>query len=697
MKTRNRCRALFALFPALCLPLHSQAPKFDTILYGAAFYEEYMPSDRLEQDVRLMEQAGVSVVRLGESTWSSWEPREGEFEFAWMERILDRLHRSRIKVILGTPTYSIPPWLYRRHPEILVTPLGQVRGAWQFYGPRQNMDITSPVYLYYCERIIRQIVLHFRNHPAVIGYQLDNETGSYGTAGGNVQVGFVQYLKKKFKTVDEVNKAWGLVYWGQLLSGWDDVPPRDGILNPGWKLEWERYQQTLVTDFLAWQADIVSALKRPDQFTTQDFHGGVRTAVDGVEIMKHLDIAAANPYHGTQDEADGWWIACFGDYTRSLKRSPYIVTETNAQTTGWDSKAQYPPYDGQLRLHAYSNVASGADMVEYWHWHSLHYGQETYWKGLLGHDLEPNRVFNEARQIARELRNIGPKLVDLKPENKVAILHSSDSYYGIQFMPVDERVNYLTVEDQMHRALYQLNEGVDFIFPSTADLSGYALICVPPLYIADDALLQRLSDYVRNGGHLLVSFKSGFCDAFSTVRPSRMPGILRSAAGFSYQEFSNLKNPLPLKGDPFQAGDRNRVSVWAEMIIPENAKPLAYYDHPFFGRYPAMTRNQFGKGTFTYEGTFLSDGLQEKVMLDMLKLARLAGEDQNLPGPVRMRGGRGRSGKTIRYYLNYSGAAQTFSYGHAAGVDLLTSRAVPQGAPLVLEPWGLAIVEENER
>ena len=342
----------------------AQAPKFDTILYGAAYYHEYMPYDRLEEDVRLMQDMGISVVRVGESTWTSWEPREGEFEFAWMERILDRMHKAGIHAILGTPTYSIPPWMYRKHPEVMVTPLGQVRGAWQFYGPRQNMDITHPTYLFYCERIIRKIVEHFKDHPAVIGYQIDNETGAYGTAGPNVQVGFVQALKRKFGTVDALNKAWGLVYWGQLLAGWEEVPPRDGILNPGWKLEWERYQQSLILDFLAWQARLVNGMKRSDQFVTQDFHGSVRTALDGAAISKILDVAAINPYHGTQEDADGWWIALSGDFTRSLKRAPFLVTETNAQTTGWDSKWQMPPYDGQLRLHAYSNVAAGANMVE---------------------------------------------------------------------------------------------------------------------------------------------------------------------------------------------------------------------------------------------------------------------------------------------------------------------------------------------
>ena len=177
----------------------------------------------------------------------------------------------------------------------------------------------------------------------------------------------------------------------------------------------------------------------PTQWVTQDFHGATRTAVDSQEISKFLDVAAINPYHDTQERLDGWWIAFMGDFTRSMKRAPYFVTETNAQTIGWDAKGQYPPFDGQLRLQAWAHVASGAHMVEYWHWHSLHYGQETYWKGLLGHDLEPNRVYEEATRIGAELKRLGPQLAGMMPKNRVAILHSVDSHWGLQFMPIGGR------------------------------------------------------------------------------------------------------------------------------------------------------------------------------------------------------------------------------------------------------------------
>ena len=681
----------------------AETPKIDTILYGAAYYHEYMPYERLDKDVELMKRAGITVVRVGESTWTSWEPREGEFQFAWMDRVVDAMHVAGIRVVMGTPTYSIPPWLYAKHPEVMVIPLGQVRQAWQFYGPRQNMDITHPVFRQYGERIIRKIAERYAQHPAVIGWQIDNETGAYGTAGPNVQAGFKEWLKRKFGTVEALNRAWGLVYWGQLLGSWDELPPRDGILNPGWKLEWERYQRSLITDFLGWQARILREYVPARQWITQDFHGATRIAVDSQDISKFLDVAAINPYHATQDDLDGWWIGFMGDFTRSMKRAPYLVTETNAQTIGWDAKGQFPPYDGQLRLQAWAHVASGAQMVEYWHWHSLHYGQETYWKGLLGHDLEPNRVYEEAVRIGAELKRLGPGLAGLMPRNRVAVLHSADSYWGLQFMPIgdafarDERgrdkANYTSVEDQLHKALYDLNVGADFVFAEQPDFGGYDVLVVPPLYVASDALLQRIADFAKGGGHVLLTLKSGFTNEWDTVRWTRAPGPLREAAGVSYQEFSSLKEPLPLKGDPFGAGPGNRASVWAEMLLPETAKPLAFYDHPFFGRYPALTRNSFGKGTVTYEGTVLTDALQEKVVAEVLKQAGIAPEP-GLPAKVRLRQATSRDGRTLRFYLNFSGEPQSLKYAHGAGTELLTQRAVPAGESLTLGPWDLALIKE---
>jgi beta-galactosidase len=672
--------------------VQADAPKFQTVLYGASYYPEYMPYERLEKDVGLMEKAGITFARVGESTWGVLEPRDGEFDFAWLERVIDRLHRAGIKVILGTPTYSIPAWLFKKHPEIQVKQINQPRYT---YGLRQMTDLTHPTYRFYAERIIRRLVGHFKDHPAIIGYQLDNETHSSGTADSQVQELFRERVKRKFQTPEELNKAWGLNYWGQNIADFDELPPRDGILNPGYKLEWERFQQGIIADFLAWQAGIVRELKRPDQFVSHDFVGGFPSDVDQYETAKALDIPAVNIYMELQDEMDGEFIAFCGDINRSLKPGNYLVTETTAQTTGWDSKYQLPPYPGQLRLAVYANIGSGANLIAYWHWHSLHYGQETYWKGVLSHDLEPGRVYGEVTRIAQELKKLGPELANLNKKNRVAVLYSLDSWRALDFMPFDDKVDYMTVLNQLYKTLNSLNVEVDFVFPQSRNLSDYALILVPPLYVADDDLLKRLAAYVRDGGHVLLCFKSGFCNENSTVRGTMAPGPLREAAGFYYQEFSNLRSPLKLKGDPYGAGEENQVSIWAEYLIPEKAKALAYYEHPVFGQYPAITRNTFGQGTLTYEGTYLSDRLQEKVVLDTLKIAGVPLPDAALPAPVRAKHGTLQDGKAAHFYLNFSAAPQEFTYAYADGTELLSGTPAVKSQKLTLPAWGVAIIREK--
>jgi beta-galactosidase len=683
------------------------------VLYGAAYYNEYMPASlqpgRLDKDIALMKQADITVVRMGESTWSLWEPEDGRFEYAWMDRVVDAMGKAGIKVILGTPTYSMPTWMAKAHPDFYARPLG---GAEVRYGMRQNIDFDNPNFRFYAQRVITNLVKHYKDNPAVIGWQIDNETGSNGASNPDVFDGFVAHLKQKFGTTDALNQAWFLNYWGEDVGDWADMPTRDNATSTAYKLEWSRWQQMRVTNYLAFQAALIRQYRRPDQFVTQDYGSMMKLDVNEYAVAKSLDVVANNPYHGTQDHLDGAWQALQGDFSRSLKRQNFLVTETNAQTLGWDSAGQFPPYDGQLRLDVYTDLSSGANMVEYWHWHSIHSGQETYWKGVLSHDLEPNRAYAEVSRTAHELATVGPQIVDLKITNQVAILYSVDSSNAISFMPFERQQqlswepgkaagSYNGVLSQLHKSLYQANIGTDFVFPEQIqsgkiNLAQYKLLIVPELYVADDALLKDIARYVHNGGHVLMTFKSGFTNENSAVRWELAPGPLREAAGFIYQEFSNLEHPLALKGDPFHVGpEEDKVSDWAEFLQLTTAKPLAVYDNPFFGRWPAITRNQFGAGTLTYEGTLLSDPLQEAVVLDTLHNAGLNTPDAALPASLRAKHGVNREGHLIHYFLNYSGDPVTFTYSYAKARDLLHGKLLPTQSQITVGAWDLALLEEQ--
>jgi beta-galactosidase len=354
-----------------------------------------------------------------------------------------------------------------------------------------------------------------------------------------------------------------------------------------------------------------------------------------------------------------------------------------------------PPYDGQGRLFVYSHLASGANMVEYWHWHSIHYGQETYWKGVIGHDLLPNRFYAEVSKTAHELEKIGKSIVNLKINNKAAILYSRDSEFALGHMPFKDGNAYQEVMRQMHKSCLRQNIGVDFVLAENADFSGYSLLLVPPLYIADDVLLGKISDFVKKGGHVVMSVKSGFCDENAVVRHDMAPGPLRKATGFRYQEFSITTKDVALKNDPFGVGaDNNKARSWIEYIVPETAKPVAYYDHHEFGKYPAVTENIFGKGTLIYEGCLLTDDIQSKIIARRASVAGISQSANNPAYPVVIREGTNDYGKNIRYFMNYSGKEISFTYNFGGGKELLSGVQVTKNQKLTLKPWDLLIIEE---
>jgi len=671
--------------------------KMDELLYGVAYYYEYMPYERLEEDARMMKECGINVVRICESTWAYMEPQEGIFNLDYVGRVLDVMHQNGIKVIVGTPTYAIPSWLAKKYPDVLAT----TKSGKNQYGPRQNMDITNPNYLFYAERMIRKLVEYVHNHPAVIGYQVDNETKHYGTEGENVQIRFVKYLKEQFKSPEEMNQAFGLNYWSNSVFAWEDMSSTIGTINGSLGCEFSKFQRKLVTDFLAWQTRIVNEYKRPDQFVTQNFDLGWRSGsfgiqpdVDHFEACVPLDIAGIDIYHETQDKLDGVTIALAGDLARSMKQDNYLVIETQAQSI-INSSTQQLPYPGQLRLQAFSHIASGANMVAYWPWHSIHNSMETYWKGILSHDLEPNPTYFEAKQIAGEFRQIGSHLINLKKENKVAIYFSNESLTAIDnWFPFNDHIKYNDVLRQIYETLYKLNVECDFIDHTCSNLGKYKLIIVPLLYSSSDKELSRLNEFVKEGGNIIYTFKSGFTDEHVKVRHQRMPAVIREACGFSYQQFTNIWQ-VKLKDNPFHVDDdENYVSTWAELLVPEGATVLAKYDHPYWGGYAVVTTNRYGKGNVTYIGSLPSKPVLKEIFIKDMNRAGLD-VTQDIQFPVIIRNGINSKGKKIHYFLNYSGEPQIFNYPYNEGTDLIANRQILYKEKLKIARWDLLIIEEK--
>lgn len=668
--------------------------KTDHLLFGAAYYLEYLPYDRVEQDMAMMERAGMNVIRIAESTWSTLEPSDGVFDFTHIDRMLTAAAKHHISVIIGTPTYAIPTWLARKYPDILaITANGP-----ELYGHRQNMDITHPGYRKHAERMIRALMEHIQDIPHIIGFQLDNETKSYGTAGPRVQQMFVDALRQKYPDINTFNHEFGLDYWSNRVNDWTDFPDVRGTINQSLAAEFQKFQRSLVTDFLTWQADIVREYARDDQFITQNFdfawtdHSyGYQPEVDQYDAAKCMTVAGADIYHPSQDALTGAEITVCGNIARSLKDENYLILETQAQgLTPW------LPYPGQLRLQAYSHIANGANSVMYWHWHSIHNAIESYWKGVLSHDFSENETYREACRIGAELNRIGSHLINLRKVNRIAILLDNRSLTGLSQFPLEKTGahSYNTIMRWLSDALYRMNLEFDMISSDRRDFSDYDFLVVPALYAASEELLAALDCYVENGGHLITTFRSGFADEQLKIYPDMQPHLLHKCLGIHYDQFTYPKDVRIVPADGSNLRTESTAHDWMELVVCDTAVPLVRYDHPAWKCYAAAAENSYGKGSTLYLGAFFGDEMLEELLAHYLRDNGCKGLGAHTPHfPVIIKHGQNDFGKELYYYFNYSGKEQTVLHITSDGTELLTGNTIMSGQTLTLPAWDCRIIE----
>ncbi len=477
-----------------------------------------------------------------------------------------------------------------------------------------------------------------------------------------------------------------------------------------------------MTEFLSWQTDLVREYKRDDQFITHnlDFDWGpgwsygLQPAVDHFEVARTIDIAGTDIYHPTEDKLTGREIALGGDMTRSVKGGEnYLVLETQAQgQMGW------LPYPGQLRLQALSHIASGADGVMYWHWHSTHNGFETYRKGVLSQDFEPKPTYLEAGRIGAELFAAVDSLRGVQKANKIAIMVSNESltallWFGIEtgFMPAaGPTIGYNDVLRWVYDTLYDLNLEVDFVDASANNLSDYAVIITPALYVASQATLDNLRRYVEEGGHLISTFRSFVTDEYVKVWADRAPHSLTDVFGFGYDQFTkpsdvavSLYGPLAasveagaVEADGVQrdAADTLGVERFMELLVPtegSEVEVLAAYDHHAWHN-PAITRNRFGKGTATHVGAMVSSAVLVGVLKVIAAEAGAVDWAQDLSGKVTVRRGRNAAGRDIAFFFNYSKDPVQVTVP-VAGRDVVSGNAVEEGSDAKIARWDVLIVE----
>jgi beta-galactosidase len=656
------------------------------LLFGAAYYDEYMPYDRVDEDMRLMKAAGMNVIRIAESTWSTWEPQDNIYDFTHLHRMMKAAVKHDIKVIIGTPTYAIPSWLAKKHPEIM----SFNKNGQEIYGHRQLTDITNPDYLFHAERIIRHLMEEIKDYPNVIGFQLDNETRSAGAASPRTQALFVARMREKYPDIKDFNHEFGLDYWSNRIDSWEDFPDIRGTINGSLSAAYKRFLRDCITEFLTWQAKILREYMTPGQFITHNFDYswieysfGIQPEVNQFDAAQCMDVAGVDIYHLSQDDLDGSTIAFGGAVGRSLKKDNYLVLETQSQ-----GKLSWLPYPGQLRLQAFSHLASGANSVMYWNWHSIHNSFESYWKGILSHDLQPHATYRELAAFGKEVRNIEVHLLNLKKTCRAAIIVNNESLTGLEEFPISDDFGYNNVVRWMYDACYEINLECD-ILSVQDNFEGYTLLFVPALYSASDETITKLKEYTKQGGHMILGFKSGFSDDELKIYSNLQPHGLTECIGASYDQFTRPANVS------LQYADSDvlyHVSEWMELICPDSADVWASYIHPYWGKYAAVTHNKYGAGTATYVGCYMEKSGLKTLIKRICKVSGISLPDYEFP--IIRKEGINDLGKRVHYYFNYSSEMRSFVYDGEAGYNLLDNQQVKPQNQCVLKAWDLMIVEE---
>ena len=662
--------------------------------FGVDYYPEQWPEARWAEDARLMAEAGFNVVRLAEFAWSKMEPRAGHFDFDWLDRAIAILAEHGLRVILGTPTASPPAWLMTANPDLF-----RVRedGQRLSFGNRREYCPSHPVYHEYARRIVTRLAEHFARHPAVIGWQIDNEFGERCYCPVCAQA-FRAWLRRRYESLDEVNQKWGTAFWGHQYSEWDQIPQplaAGGAPNPGLALDYYRFASDAYVAFQQQQVEVLKA-RCPGHFVTHNFMGFGSDRLNYYNLARPLDLVAWDNYPRTQwslqVELDPSQAALSADAMRGLKRRNFWVVEQQAGQGGWEV-VSVAPRPGELRLWAYQAIAHGADGLLFFRWRTARFGAEQYWHGLLEHDARPGRRYAEIKRMGAELRRIGPLVCQSSVRAQAALLQSYDSRFAFQIQANNPGFNYSHHFHQVYRAFHRRHLALDVIAPGE-DLSAYRLVVAPALHILAEAEADRLRRFVQDGGVLAVTPRSGVKDENNAVVEQPLPGLLAELCGVQVEEYDSLPAGAtqPLEGQWLEAqrGEAMLAETWCDILTPTTADVIASYTASYYAGRPAITRNRYGRGQALYVGTFGNAHLWSALARRLLSMAGL-GPVLEAPDGVEL-AERWQAGRRLLFVLNHSQRDQQLALDRPYR-DLLDADSSMEGA-VVLAPHAVLILEE---
>lgn len=659
--------------------------------FGVDYYPEQWPEDRWPEDARLMSEAGINVVRLAEFAWSFLEPHPGCFDFTWLDRAIALLHQHGVQVVLGTPTASAPPWVMAMMPDAYKV---NEHGHRLTYGNRCEFCPSHAGYRERGRMITQAMAKHYADHPAVLGWQIDNELNGrcYCT---NCQASFQNWLRSRYGTLEVLNSRWGTAFWSHVYTEWSQIPvpvETGGVPNPGLDLDFRRFMSDTFACFQQEQVDILRQTCQT-HFITHNFMGFGFDQINYFDLAKPLDFVSWDNYPRTgwhlSKEPDHAYLALGHDTTRGFKGQPFWVMEEQSGSGGWQTVGM-TPRPGEMRLWTYQAIAHGADAIVYFRWRTARFGTEQYWHGVLYHHGQPGRRYDELKAVGSELKRVGRKILGAENRNQVAMMLSYDTRWAFQGQANHADFKYSGLFTSYYKALHNRNIGVDVV-PPNADLSRYRLVIAPALYILPEETADNLRMFVQNGGMLIATARSGVKDEANAVVNSYLPGLLAEVCGMEVDEYDVQPSDKAVGLElnlPARTTQTAQARLWFDVLRPTTSRPVAIYQGEYFSGSPAVTLNHFGQGQSIYVGTLGDDALHDTLVgwaLEALDIRPALATLNDVEAIERWQGNQ-----RLLFLLNHGNETKEIQIDQAY-TDLISESLVKES--MKLPPFGVLVLQ----
>ncbi|PJZ71054.1 beta-galactosidase [Leptospira perolatii] len=589
------------------------------MIFGADYYpEQWTPKD-WEEDFRIMKEMGLNSVRLAEFSWAMIEPKEGKFDFSFWDKILDLAGKHKFSVILGTPTATVPPWLAKKHPDVLQERDGIVRTI----GTRRQACFSSQNYVQAAKKMVTKMAERYGKHPSVIAWQIDNEIGHEGSDidySKKSLEGFQAWLKKRYKSIEKLNESWGNIFWGVLYSDWKEIPiPGNHIsanFNPSMIQDFYRFQSDSIVSFVKLQAEILRKHSPNRKLTTNLYPSPFLPVVDMAELFKDLDYVSWDNYPTWGDQQEPYphpFLSVMQQYNRGLKNLPFTVMEQISGFQGHELLG-YLPAPGQTKLWMKHAITHGANQIYFFRYRTARFGQEQLCYGILDHDKELTDRYHEMKEGISEISHFAQDFASEPFPAEVAVLHDIENSRNFKHQPISSglmfspapfaQIGYDIEMATWYSSLSILNANTHFLPIHQADFSKYKVIVLPLYSMVDNSTVTKLEKFVTEGGTLVLGFRSGAKDKNGWMLDSQIPGPFSKMAGLKVRKFEAIGKQSAKIRFRFLPGKATKI---CELLEPTTAKVWARYSDSkkFYRGVPAITCNSFGKGSVIYVGTSL--------------------------------------------------------------------------------------------